>query len=160
MTNEQIKKEFSRWIDAGKPPVWTNDIDNPITWSLIQLPTWAVDHYIYIVDDKHAELRKLQIDEPNTKFEYYEPIAKVWVSANMPSWNTNIKYRVKPKEWFEDLDMVGKPVWIRDNELDDWEISTFHKYDNNLMYEYICASGSWKYAKPVTCDDLYKGELK
>ena len=70
MTNEQIKNEFGRWLDAGKPKIWikAQGLDN---WMIVRTPTWY-EGYTYIVDDEWAELRKSAYDGFTIQWRYTE----------------------------------------------------------------------------------------
>ncbi len=102
MTNEEIKKEFNRWIDAGRPAVWyKSNVDNQ--WRLVykgENPSWITD-FTYIVDDKYAELRILEIDAPDTKFQIKRSKEGIWKDCDIPSWYKGVEYRVKPKSKVE-----------------------------------------------------------
>jgi hypothetical protein len=51
---------------------------------------------MWVVDDEQSELRRLQIDEPDTKFEWFN--GQRWCNCgSVPNWNIDTKYRVKPK---------------------------------------------------------------
>jgi len=154
MCNEQIKKEFIRWINAGRPKVWYKRSNN--SWGyVVGAPAWDYRD-IYIVDDEQAELRKLQIDEPDTKFQAYtsfnnEPAS--WVECE-PSWDIHCKYRVKLSEWYEDENAFGKPVWVCDSTM-HWKIDIFKAYKEDAKFKYRCSCGNWEIAKPVKPKDCY-----
>ena len=157
MTKEQVKQEFNRWIDAGQPKVWVIYVTTNC-WELVVSPTWKFygDTYTYIVDDDHAELRKLQIDKPDTKFQVLLYCA--WVDTK-PEWFIDREYRVKPLEWYEDPELVGKIVWVKDCEAYGWSLDVFERYDDNeSVHKFCCKSSAWRYAKPANVEDLYKGE--
>jgi len=94
MTNEQLKKEFSRWVDNEQGLVWYK---GDSVWMLIAT-TWSGTGH-YITNDKHQELRRLEIDIPETKFEFYN-INYNWVEAK-PQWNPELEYRVKVEPVYE-----------------------------------------------------------
>ena len=91
MTNEELKKEFGKWVDEGKKSVWYRS-DEDDRWALIAFATWVFEGY-YITDDKHAEMRKLQIDELDTKFEVLTE--GNWDITLTPAWDVTREYRVK-----------------------------------------------------------------
>ena len=97
MTNEELIKEFSRWLNNGKGDVWYRE-EEWSSWGLISV-AWDNKDAQYITNDKHAELRKLQIDEPDTKFEFFG-VKDSWVEAK-PQWSVELEYRVKEPvyEW-------------------------------------------------------------
>ena len=95
MTNEQIIKEFTRWILAGTPGIWIKQDDSTI-WYLEHTTCWTSSNATYIVDDEHAELRKLQVNDPDTKFQWFT--GQRWRNCgNIPNWDIGIKYRIKPE---------------------------------------------------------------
>jgi len=100
----------------------------------------------------------LQIDEPNAEFQWFN--GQKWLSCEgVPSWNIGTKYCIKPKEWYEDPDMIGKPVWVRDQETDSWKIRIFKDYKAHRFFteaNIIKTSIGWNYAKPVKPEDLYQ----
>jgi len=157
MTDAQLKQEFARWIDAGRPAVWYKSTTSNPRWlaSGRQNTCWKYSDTIYIVDDEQAELRKLQIDKPETKFEWFN--GQRWCNCgSVPNWEPGRKYRVKPKEWYEDLDMIGKPVWVRDEDNEKWGIDIFIDYTDDKKYPFLCRNSDWTFAKPVKPEDLYQ----
>jgi len=158
MTEKQLIKEFERWVKAGRPKMWYKRSNG--SWGYVSgIPSWN-NKDIYIVDDDHTELRKLQIDEPDAKFQYYNEIAKEWQTIQDLNWdfNPDVKYRLKPTEWYEDPDMVGKPVWVRDYNNEEWDIDILVNYADEKKSPFRCKSCSWTYAKPVKPEDLYQGD--
>ena len=96
MTDKALIDEFCRWVDNGKGDVWYQNITTKEWYTTY--PTWdSTGHYI--TNDKHQELRRLQIDEPDTKFEFFG-IKDRWVEAK-PQWNIELKYRVKVEPVYE-----------------------------------------------------------
>ena len=151
MTDEELKQEFNRWIDVGKPEIWYKDSKHE--WVTVLVPNWRNKDAYFIVDDEQAELRKFQIDNPNTKFQAY--YNNKWTDTT-PSWFIDRKYRVKPLEWYEDPNMIGKPVWVRDSVNSYWVIDVFMSYTNDAEYLFECGRGGWKEAKPVKPEECYQ----
>jgi len=60
-------EEFTRWIDAGQGRV----------------------------DDKHTELRKLQIYDPDIKFQVKSKLTREWKDVYEVLWNLESEYRIK-----------------------------------------------------------------
>ena len=60
MTNEELKKEFSRWVDNGKGDVWYREKDWT-AWGLISV-SWDNDLAYYVTNDSQAEFRKIVIE--------------------------------------------------------------------------------------------------
>jgi len=66
MNVEQTKEHgdvIKWWIDNPNLSVWVKDKYGETTngWELTNIPTWALD-YMYVQNDKYAELRKAQAD--------------------------------------------------------------------------------------------------
>ena len=94
MKNDKLKQEFDRWLDNGKGEIWYKNIG---AWYL-QYVNWNGTGS-YITNDKHAELRKLQIDKPDTVFEIQDTDGS-W-NERRPSWHIDREYRVKVEPIYE-----------------------------------------------------------
>ena len=92
MTNEELKKEFSRWVDNDKGKVWYRNE----YWTFVT-PMWNNTGH-YITNDKHAELRRLAIDEPDTEFEFTNEHMNKWIDADGAYFSEQNEYRVKKVE--------------------------------------------------------------
>ncbi len=94
MTDEQIKAEFNRWINEGRPQTWYKKNDE---WTVLYTdPKWLKDG-IYIVDDEYAEIRKSFYD--GKTIQYYEESSGRWFVAASPSWTLPVdEYRIKPEK--------------------------------------------------------------
>ena len=109
-----MTKEFDRWIEAGRPSVWYKTKHTDEEWMKVYPPAW--NHInIYIVDDKHAELRKLQVDSPETKFEV--KLTESWSEIREPLWDLDAEYRVKVEEpktetYYEVIDPIAKVILL------------------------------------------------
>jgi len=91
------KLEIQRWLEnTNEPDVWVkNENDKIKTWKKQSFEDCSWDKNChYIVDDKYAELRKIQIDKPDTKFEYWDEYEKKWLDT-YPLWDSCL-YRIKP----------------------------------------------------------------
>ena len=112
---KEHKKEMQRWLEnsneasvwvkgkIGKNTKWFNSkFDESSKWIKLKFEDcgWDENRH-YIIDDEQAELRMLQIDEPNTRFEYYDEYLNKWIETTRPAWHTNIKYRVKQDPIFK-----------------------------------------------------------
>ena len=97
MTDKELIDEFGRWVANGRGAIWYRE-EEWSSWGLISV-AWDNKDAQYITNDKHAELRKLQIDKPDTKFEFFS-IRDVWVEAK-PQWNLELEYRVKVEPVYE-----------------------------------------------------------
>jgi len=154
MTNKQIKAEFARWIDADRPSIWIKFEDIESKWELKDKVSWDSNQLYYIVGDNHSELRKLQIDEPNTKFQVKSKIDGEWKDISIIFWDLVSKYRVKPKEWYEDPNMIDKYIWVRNYTTEEWLIYRYTGYIKDARFPYKTFGKCWKYAIPVKYDNL------
>ena len=162
MTKKEVIKEFKRWIKSGQPNVWIKELNTENDeWFKMPLPCWnSFKNLYYIVNDRHAELRKLYFDNPNIKFQIKPKHFKEWTDVKCEDdlWNTNFDYRIKPLEWYKDPNMVGKPVWVRDEDEEEWTLDIFYNIDENDKYKFAYRFDGWVYAKPVKPQDCYQGE--
>jgi len=156
MNDTQIKKEFNRWLEAGRPTVLVKDFSQGEEWYTVRCPAWSRNK-IYIVEDHQAELRKLQIDEPDTKFQIWREFEEEWWECECPMWNPKHKFRVKPKEWYEDPEMVDKPVWVSDDYSSEEYITLFKRFSKGSQYPIVTAAGNFKTARPVKPEECYQG---
>ena len=97
MTNEELIREFSKWVNSGKGDVWYRKA-NTKKWC-IAFPNWEGNGH-YIVEDKHTEFRKLKIDKPSTEFEFRKG-ENDWSIARHPNWDVKLEYRVKAEPVYE-----------------------------------------------------------
>jgi hypothetical protein len=157
MTNNDFKKEFERWIDAGRPPVWVKGPSVPENdWIITEKPEWN-EESTYVINDEQAELRILQYDKPSTKFQFKNSKGE-WENCE-PAWSVNEKYRVKPTEWYEDPKMIGKLMIVWDFDKSSINVEKFKKYDQNSPYPFIDEDDvRWMNAEPIKPSDCYGGE--
>ncbi len=120
MTNEKIIQEIIRWVNADRPQVWFKVDD---VWHPTSFPTWA-DDCEYIVNDKHAELRKKYYDNPDMDIQY-EVKTNIWAEC-IPSWDIDREYREKPKKtWIDDAsEAIPILCWVKDFEQKTIQCST------------------------------------
>jgi len=96
------RSEIIRWADAPEATgVWFKR-QNELEWILTAHPSWNTD-LLYIVDDKHAKIRKQFLDDP-TRVEWHHYIDDKWVATDRRELDSLTKfldmghrYRVKPK---------------------------------------------------------------
>ena len=74
---------------------------------------------------------------------------------NAKHW-ADVRDEYRPKEWYEKEENVGKPIWARDDKGSEWNCVTFKKYNPEKEFKFKSHIASWRYAKPVTVDDLIK----
>jgi len=110
MTNEEIKREFERWIDTGRPLVWIKNLNNPTSeWITISNPTWR-EKITYIVDNQYAEIRKAFYDGKTIQFKIYNE-ERPWVdwgSEEEPDYKCYYDIRIKPKEPVYEYQWIGQ----------------------------------------------------
>ena len=136
MTKREIKNEMARWVDSGFKQVWCNTNENG--WITVLIPSWTPAHK-WIVDDEHAELRKLQFNKPNTKFQMYNTFENVWEDAiGNALWLPNIDYQVKPEpvyeyQWlYKYTPDLGEPIYLMTEK--------YHTRKETILNEYYGAS--------------------
>ena len=88
MTDEELVAEFGRWVANGRGDIWYK---NNVTkeW-YTTYPTWdSTGHYI--TNDKYAEIKKLQIDEPVYEWIFYRvnPDKSVCMSKHLTDVENN-----------------------------------------------------------------------
>jgi len=108
-----MTKEFDRWIEAGRPSVWYKTKHTDEMWMEVYIPAWEPEND-YIIDDKHATLRRLQVGEPETKFEV--ELSDGWTDVREPLWNLDNEYRVKVESetdtYYEVIDPIAKVILL------------------------------------------------
>lgn len=69
-------------------------------------------------------------------------------------------HEIVEQKWYEDPDMVGKPVKVCNNDT-DWQFDKFICYEKhtNPIWPFTCATNGWRYCEPLTPADLYQGEV-
>ncbi len=85
------------------------------------------------------------------------------VRMGLNAWNwRGFKYlhEIVEQQWYEDPDMVGKPVKVRNNKDNNWKFDIFEEYRDENDKPFYCDNWkSYKYAEPLTESDLYQGEV-
>ncbi|MCF6331008.1 MAG: hypothetical protein L3I99_05615 [Sulfurimonas sp.] len=94
MTNDAKIKEFAKWLQAGKKKTWTKTHSDS-EWQLLE-PDWF-SNYNYITNNRHAELRKMKVDKPETVIEA-EILPNLWRVGLDPTWYIDVNYRFKKEE--------------------------------------------------------------
>ena len=109
--NNVNKQEIQRWLNTlDEPLIWVRGKENTFSsWHKQPFAdcSWSND-CIYIIDDNLAELRKLQIDKPATKFEYWSEELKKWKEIQPINWNINVDYRIKSKHTYPIFKVANK----------------------------------------------------
>jgi len=83
------------------------------SWKLIKNPLWSED-YVYVVDNKYAELRKKSVDEDRA-IQMYNTIDSKWET---PTFNLDFSapiesYRLEPKEDHDYIEPIAYYRWER-----------------------------------------------
>ena len=156
--NRPHKAEMIRFAESPKgTKCWVKDSKHG--WIPTGVPTWP-ENNIHIVDDVHAELRKLQIDKPETKFKV--KLSAEWEDApNISSWPLDTEYKVA--HWADDA--IGKLCVFADRE--EWLIVGHQKSITDILiavnnisnynisnYNYTNRNNSWKHCRLLTKEDL------
>ena len=146
------KAEMIRFAESPKGTMcWLRD--SKCGWDLINKPGWVEDN-IYIVDDAHAELRKLQIDKPKTKFKV--KISTGWKNIDNKLWRIDWEYKVV--DWTDDA--IGKLCIFADHEdkliVSDYdsEVDVLTAIHEKAEFKYAHRSSSWKFCRLLTKEDL------
>lgn len=79
-----------------------------------------------------------------------------WEDAKTPLWGDDKKYRIKPKEWYENIPEHGRLCWVQDELHHEKAITIIVRYDNeNRMCKFVSfRHHTWKYATPLTNDEI------
>jgi len=151
MSKNRHSAEMHRYADSKEGIcVWYRHRKSK-SWVKAFVPEWHKDYHL-IIDDKHAKLRKLQIDEPNTKFEFQADDGN-WFDT-VPTWLTITEYRVKVKhEWEDDLECGAILCWCRDykDEIPKADVIVRHA----TKFHYQGRNGSYRYAEPIKPKECY-----
>jgi len=94
---KEHKDEIQRWLNNPKElGIWVRNKKDKGIWGKINFEDceWHNDFY-YIVDDEQADLRRLQKDKPDTRFEFYSEHLGGWREIGCHIWDINLKYRIK-----------------------------------------------------------------
>lgn len=59
----------------------------------------------------HAELIHAWAD--GAEIEVFYPKAQEWTHVTTPAWDASAKYRIKPKEWYENIPERGRLCWVK-----------------------------------------------
>ncbi len=125
MTNEQIKNEVSRWINADRPKVWYKS-KNVREWTYtVGPPSWDAEA-TYIVDDEWAELRKSAYD------------------------GFTIQWRYTEDEKWEDIEDISSLEYILYVEGDAWKVYRIKSKKPTIRVGDWCIDPKTKKPKQVT----------
>jgi len=152
MTHE---KEIIRWAKSPDGTgVWEKREGGD--WNLKSVVSWNPKS-IYIVNDKHAEVRKQWIDEGQPPVQFKRTDG-TWVDVDSSeiSWLLKFEYRLKPREWYEDIPEHGVLCWVKEGENKRWFADVIIKYYPDDVYPYTSTWSSYKYARPMTKDEAMK----
>ncbi len=65
-------------------------------------------------------------------------------------------HEIVEQQWYEDPDMIGKPMKTKRHITDSWSNDIFV---GRLKDRYVGYFDSYPYAEPLTAADLYQGEV-
>ena len=137
MTNREVKNEFSRWINRNRPNVWYKSPNNS-NWRKTYQPGWIKD-YIYIVDDKDAELRKAYCDDKAIQYHYYHQEWKDVNTYNFLLISNYSDYRIKPKLIYEWQWIIQNPkgkYWMTDYFKNEIEVGKYYP-DSKVIEKFV-----------------------
>ena len=177
------KKEIARWLnDPTEPELWVRaKYDETKSWYKISFytSTWSEDYH-YIVDDKLAELRKLQLDDSSIKFEYYNYELDGWIETTDPLWNLDTMYRINLDTRYPIFKVcnkdTNKAVVVKFTGLNSGEVVfAMPKSDYKVGFTFKCGlkhtDECWEDVEynlerglfdkqPVLCWNVVKGKVK
>ena len=154
MTHE---KEIIRWAKSPDgTDVWEKRHNLDPFWFLLDCPDWDPSS-TFIVNDKHAKIRKQWIDEGKPQMQVMEPDG-TWrdLAQREPEWDIDLVYRIKPKEWHKKIPENGVLCWVKEGKNKRWFADVIIKYCPDDVYPYTSTWSSYKYAKPMTKDEAMK----
>ena len=165
------KKEIKYWAEhPDGTKVWARTQSED--WVILGIPSWAPD-VIYIVDDEWVELRKAQVD--GATIQRLLP-GKRWHNVDNDWWKTSFYeiyryaptnlFRIKPKEWYEDIPKEGVICWVWDEDENKKRLRLITDFYQNAEYQfketnkgfYDGDAVGWKHAEPVKPEECWKGE--
>ena len=159
-TKKEALKEFDRWLklDNKDDSIWFRSV-NQKGWNLINHCSWEIDKFIYAVSDEYAEYKKAFYD--GRTVQKSSVVTGKWrtIKSILEIKNDYI-FRIKPSEWYEELENKGKIVFVRDDEDKYWKIDVFTGYVDGAGFPFTCQNDCYKYAKLATYTELIeKGYL-
>lgn len=84
------------------------------------------------------------------------------VRQGLERWNwRGFKYlcELVEQQWYEDPEMRGKPVKVRNDEDGFWIITKFIGHYPGIIHSFKCDFNSYIYAEPLTASDLYQEQV-
>ena len=132
-------------------------------WTLCESVNWKPDRS-YIVDDEWAELRKANADgvaiQMMRRDGTWKDLPSDWWKNGFYAQVENYyveNYRVKPKEWYEDMPSGGVICWVWDDAEDQYKMcSLVVRHDPGRLKPFETSVGdSWIHAEPVHEEDLH-----
>ncbi|OQX82751.1 MAG: hypothetical protein B6D63_07235 [Candidatus Latescibacteria bacterium 4484_7] len=133
-------------------------------WLILGIPGWAPD-VIYIVNDEWAKLRKANADGESLQILF----DGCWIDVPNDWWKKDFyaldhtvygpeDFRVKPKEWYEDIPPEGILCWVSDIKNEKLFAAKIIEYDTRWTLPFIDENTShWRYAEPVKPEECWKG---
>jgi len=82
-----------------------------------------------------------------------------WLPITNPHWHEDRDYRIKPKEpeWYENIPEHGVLCWVKlagESCNTRKRIASIIEYDAKVSHFYCINGGTWKYATPLTNDEI------
>jgi len=157
MTRKHAKKwikEIKFWANGGT--LWWY---SPNVGWFEYMGDLLLDNHIYVMGDKHFRARKAFALGKPIQAQHYDGL---WsdIVENRVCWDDNIKYRPKPKEWFDDIPKEGILCWVWDSERVPIERSVSiickNKTVQNIPFESVTGA-TWRFATPIKPEECYQG---
>ena len=160
MTHE---KEIKYWAEhPDGTSVWIQSKEHK--WMLYCCPSWLPNN-LYIVDDEWAKLRLANANGETIQFNI---ISNKWLDEKNDWWKSEFfnaveaectpsEFRVKPKEWYEDIPPEGVICWVWDEE-EDKRIEIITRYSANHMCPFYGKTCNWKFAEPVKPEECLQSD--
>jgi len=131
-------------------------------WDCIRKPAWNERNIVYVVDDEHTDIVKAWYD--GREVEFFDICKNEWttLTSNLISViesNDGLKLRVKP-EWYENIPEDGIWCWCWDDYMDAKCIKKIYTYDNINEYCFRAKIMGYRYADPLTEEEIKKYVLK
>ena len=84
------------------------------------------------------------------------------VRQGLERWNwRGFKYlcELAEQQWYEDPDMVGKVVKVKQMKAHTWSLDYFGSWAIDGVDCFYCERDVWAYAEPLTAADLYQEQV-
>ena len=128
-------------------------------WFLSDCVKWLPENKYVIDDGFFVEERKAFAEGKTVQYKLID--RDYWTEVDKDhKWDKHFQYRVKPKEWYELEENIGKLIMISDSLTDtDIAVKEFVKYIAGDKYPFRTTTGKmYRYARLILPEELAKGE--